>query len=426
MVSVSSTTKKIASNTIYQIIGKIFSLSITILTTLIITRFYGREGYGAFSLMQNWPALFFIIVDFGINAIATRELSKDFSNANKVIGNIFLIRVLLSLFFILILGIGLAFFPYSSDLIFGIRLGLVIILTQSLFTTTNIIFQVKLRYDYATLGYIFGYVAILGMVLVFSLLKFNVMWVNFSYVIGGFITFLVNIRFLNKLGVYPDLTLDKRICKELLVESLPLGIMFIFSQINFRSDSILLSVLPIPEKYGLNNTESVAVYSLPYKIFDVALVVPTFFMNSVYPVLVRHMQEGKERLKDTFLKSMKFLFLSGIGCGILGFVFSPLAINFLGGSEFTQSILVLRILVSGLVLYYLTQPIAWLVVTLGKQKYLPYIYFVSTLINVGSNLYFIPRYSFYASSVITHVSEFSILIMLILSARKAWKDKYVS
>lgn len=426
MVSISTTTKKIASNTIYQIIGKVFSLSITILTTLIVTRFYGREGYGAFSLMQNWPALFFIIIDFGINAIATRELSKDFSKANQIIGNIFLIRIFLSLFFIVLLTVGLAFFPYSSDLIFGTRLGLVVILTQSLFTTTNIIFQVKLRYDYSTIGYISGYLFILALVLIFSLLKVDISWVNFSYVIGGFITFIVNYKFLQKLGVHPDLTYDNKICKELAIESLPLGVMFIFSQINFRSDALLLSVLPVPQKYGLNNTETVAVYSLPYKIFDVALVIPTFFMNSVYPVLVQHMQIGKEKIKSTFYRSLKFLTASGFIAALIGYIFSPLAINFLGGDEFSQSILVLQILVCGLVLYYLTQPIAWLIVTLGKQKYLPYIYFVSTLINVGLNLYFIPRYSFYASAIITHVSEFAIFIMLTLSALKAWKDKYAN
>lgn len=426
MISLSNTSKKIASNTIYQIIGKIFSLSITILTTLIVTRFYGREGYGAFSLMQNWPAIFFIIIDFGINAIATRELSKDFSKANSLIGNILLIRIILSVFFTLILAIGLTFFPYDANLIFGIRLGLIIILTQALFTTTNIIFQVKLRYDYSTIGYVSGYIFILVSVLIFSLLKFDVSWVNFSYVIGGFITFFINYKFLQKLGVSPDLTFDLKMCKNLLIESLPLGIMFIFSQINFRSDALLLSVLEVPQKYGLNNTESVAVYSLPYKIFDVALVIPTFFMNSVYPVLVQHMEIGKEKIKATFLRSIKFLIFSGLLAGFIGFIFSPLAINFLGGNEFNQSILILQILVSGLVLYYLTQPLAWLIVTLGKQRYLPYIYFISTVINVGLNLYFIPKYSFYASAVITHISEFAILILLILSAHKAWKDKYAS
>jgi len=423
-MSQSETTKKIASNTFYQMLGKVFSMAITILATVVITRFYGREEYGAFSLMQNWPALFFIIVDFGLNAIATRELSKDWSKAGVYFGNILVIRTLLSLFFIFFLWIALAFFPYSDSLKFGIRLSLLLILMQALYTTTNIIFQVRLKYDMSTIGYLVGYLSILFLILVFALFRINVVWVSFSYVVGGAITFFVNLGFVRKLGVKPDFGLDSDLWKYLFIQTIPLGLMFIFSQINFKSDSILLSILRLPNRYGLNNTESVAVYNLPYKIFEVALVVPTFFMNSVYPVLVRHMMEGKSRLKFTFERSMTLLILSGVGAGLIGFVFAPFAIKVLGGSQFAQSVGVLRILMLGLVLYYATQPISWLIVTLGKQNYLPYIYLVGAIFNVTANYIFIPRYSFYASAVITHLSELIILIMLIIAASKAWRLKY--
>jgi len=420
----SDTTRKIASNTIYQIIGKAVSLSITVLTTIIVTRAYGRMGYGAFSLMQTWPALFFIIVDFGINAIAVRELSKDFSKASKYFGNILLMRIFFSLFLILILGIALLFFPYSTSLKFGITLGLLLILMQGLFTTTNIIFQVKLRYDLSTIGYLIGYGVILTLVLILSFLRINITWVNFSYVVGGLITFVVNLHLVQKLGVHPDFKIRWDIWRFLFINSLPLGLMFIFSQINFKSDSIILSVSKLPIKYGLNNTETVAVYALSYKIFEVALVVPTFFMNSVYPVLVQHMMEGKEKLKKTFMRSLAFLAVSSAFCGIIGIILSPFAIYVLGGREFTQSVLILQILIGGLILYYLTQPIAWLIVTLGKQKYLPYIYLTSAIFNVAGNILFIPKYSFYASAVVTHLSELLILVLLTIFALKSWKEKY--
>ena len=100
----SNTTTKIAANTIYQVIGKVISMSITMLAVIIITRTYGREDYGAFSLMQSWPALFFVIVDFGINAVAARELSKDWSKANKYLGNILVIRFLFSLLLVVLLS----------------------------------------------------------------------------------------------------------------------------------------------------------------------------------------------------------------------------------------------------------------------------------------------------------------------------------
>ena len=419
-----ATSFKVASNTVYQFVGKAATMSITILATILITRLYGREAYGEFSLMQGWPALMYIIVDFGLNAIATRELSKDFSKAGKYLGNILVMRIAISLFFIIGISILMMFFPYSPSLRFGIRLCLFLILTQSLVTTTNVIFQTKLRYDLSTISLVAGYLVILAAIVLFSYYRISVVWVSFSYVIGGFVTFFTALHFLKRLGIVLVFEVDKETMKYLLWQTLPIGVMFIFSQLNFKEDEILLSVLKLPQKYGLSNTESVAVYALPYKIFEVALVVPTFFMNAMYPIMVRHMVENRKKLKSTFLNSMKILALAGVFAALVGMIFSKIAIDLLGGAEFTQSVLVLKILMGGLIFYYITQPISWLIVTLGKQVYLPYVYLTAAAFNFIANIVFIPRYSFYAAAIVTHTSELIVLLLLIYAARKAWKLNY--
>jgi len=171
----------------------------------------------------------------------------------------------------------------------------------------------------------------------------------------------------------------------------------------------------------VSNNEAVGLYALPYKIFEVALVMPTFFMNSLYPVMVLRMTEGKEKLKETLKQSLKFLIVAALVFSAVGYVFSPLAINVLGGVEFEASILVLRIL-----LYSVTQPLAWVIVTMGYQKYLPGIYLASGVFNLVMNFIFIPVYSFYMSAVITHFSELLILILLIVTVRKIWRKTYAA
>jgi len=253
----------------------------------------------------------------------------------------------------------------------------------------------------------------------------SVALISFNYVIGGIISFIVSATLIRKkLGVALTFNFDKKLAQQLFWQSLPLGLMFVFSQISFKSDSLLLSVLHLPKNLGLNNTESVAIYGLPYKIFEVGLVLPTFFMNAAYPVLVRHMQEGKEKLEQSLRNILLYLAGGGVLVAIIGIVFSPLAIKIVGGIEFSQSVLVLQILLSGMILYFLTQPLAWLLVTLDKQKHLPYIYLTSAVFNVSANYFFIQKYSFYASAVITHLSELLILLMLVYFVRKEWKLKY--
>lgn len=424
MISASTLGIKIAKNTFYQLIGKIVSMSITVFIVLIVTRSYGREGYGSFSLMQTWPALFFVVVDFGINAIATRELSKDWSKASDYLGNILLIRVAFSLGIMLLLALSLKFFPYSDWLKSGIILSLALILTQALFSCTNIIFQVKLRYDLSVIGNLLGYVVILALSLYLSAIKADIRLVSFSYVIGGLATFVVNLHFVKKIGVTISLKYNKTMIRYLLLSSLPLGLMFVFSQINFKADSILLSVLKLPLRLGLSNIESVGVYALPYKVFEVALVIPTFLMNSVFPVMVSKMERSSEDLKLLFTRSLRALVLAAMAASIGGVILAPWIVDVLGGAEFHQSVLVLRILLSGLVVFYMTQPFAWLLVTMDSQKVLPYIYLIGAVFNVSANYLLIPRFSFLASSVITIVSELLILILLLLATQKVWRRKY--
>ena len=418
------THKKIAYNTFFQLTGKVVSMGITVLVTIIVARYFGRNIYGEFSLMQTWPALFFIIVDFGFNAVAVREITNNWLNAGKYFTTVLVLRVIFSALLIAVLSIILVFFPYSAYLKTGIILSLFMILTQGLYATGNIIFQAKLKYDLSTYAYLAGYIVVLVLTLLSVKLNLGIIFVSLSYVAGGVATFLFMLVFI--LNNYRELEFkfDKSIAIQLLQQSLPLGLMFIFSQINFKSDSIFLSFLPVPTNLKLTNNDVVALYNLPYKIFEVTLVLPTFFMNSMYPVYLNKLRESPNSLLNTFKRSILILILMAVVSSIFVVVLSPWIINFLGGSQFHMSVVVLQILMTGLILYFLTQPLAWMLVTMGNQRVLPLIYLASAVFNVISNLIFIPAYSFYASAVITHLSELLILGLLYIAVVKTWRNKY--
>jgi len=140
--------------------------------------------------------------------------------------------------------------------------------------------------------------------------------------------------------------------------------------------------------------------------------------------LVRHLEEDPKKFILSFKRTLRFLAAGGIFISILGVILTPFIINFFGDTEFAYSIPILRILMSGLVLFYLTQPISWFLVILKNQKYLPYVYLVSSLCNLFLNLFFIPLYSFYGAAVITLISELIILGFLVFYAKKSWK-KYL-
>ena len=419
-----SSTGLVFTNTFYQLLGKVFSMAGTVLITMFITKSYGLSGYGYFNLMQSIPAIFFIISDFGFNAVAAKDLTDNWDKAQKYFFNILILRIVLSLILMVLVFLSIwLFFPYPADLKFGIYLSLFLILTQALYASGNLIFQLKLKYDYSVLGYLTGYVLIMSLSFVLIALKVNIVWVNFTYVLGGLLTFLVSLRLLKKLGIVlpKQFSVDLKLWKKLLITSAPIGLTFVFSQVNFRADAILLSRLSLPASFGYTSVETVAVYGLAYKIFEVCLVVPTFFMNAVYPLYVSRLVEGKSAFMALFKKSVLVLSGAGFLASIFGILLAPTMIKILGGEQFFDSVFTLRVLFVGILVFFVSVPFSWFIVTLGKQKYLPVIYMLAAVFNIVCNIMFIPKYSYLASAYLTWISELIIFILLVVFSIIAWK-----
>jgi O-antigen/teichoic acid export membrane protein len=244
------------------------------------------------------------------------------------------------------------------------------------------------------------------------------------YVLATFLTFVLNMYLLKKFDISLDLKFSREYFKDLMVSSWPLGLMFIFSQINFKADSILLSLMKLPD-LGLSNIQTVGVYGLPYKMFEVLLVIPTFIMNSTYPVLLDSYNLNLNRFKREFKKLILYMFIIGISVSFFGYIFvdnflTYEIINYYFSSDFGYSKELLLILISGISIFFISQPLSWFLVIREKQKYLPLIYFLSAVFNVGMNYLLIPYFSFYASAYLTFISEFFILIILSIYCYRFW------
>jgi O-antigen/teichoic acid export membrane protein len=416
--------KNIASNTIFQLISKVITMTITFTLTILISREYGSYGYGLFTLFQSFPVLFFMVADFGLNAIGTREISKNLKEINKIFNNVFFLRIFLSLFLVVVSIIATLFLYEDVNIRYGLILGSLIIVSQTLVTTTNIIFQVKLRYDLTSISNVISYLVLLIGVLLLVSYKVDVGILNFIYVLCSFLSFGINLYLLKRYDIRLDLKISASYLKELAIMSWPLGLMFIFSQVNFKADSILLSLLKLPD-LGLNNIQSVGVYGLPYKIFEVLLVIPTYIMNATYPILLDSYNLNRAKFKENFKKTIFTMAGIGVSVSIFGYLFISYfldlkLIEMVFGSEFYLSKQVLLILLSGIFVFFITQPLSWFMVIRDKQKILPAIYLVSAIFNVSLNIYLIPQFSFIASSYLTWLSEMVILVLLLFFTYRYW------
>src|SRR4030042_1323353 len=98
-----SLSQKVAFNTAVQIAAKIITVSLTLLTTILLTGYLGKEGYGEYIYVITLAMLFGSLADWGTATIGVREVSKEKENQGRFLANVFFLRLILSLIAALLL-----------------------------------------------------------------------------------------------------------------------------------------------------------------------------------------------------------------------------------------------------------------------------------------------------------------------------------
>jgi O-antigen/teichoic acid export membrane protein len=399
-----SNRKTIALNTFSQIAGKVITSGTTFIVSILIARSLGASGYGDFTKITTFVAFFYLFADFGLNA-AYLELSDD----KRAQGNLLALRTLMGLGLMFVCISILAFLPgsstegYSPFVKLGIILFSVSILFQGLITTANAYFQKQLRYEYATYALSVGSVVTLLLVCLLPRLRLlGVLPIIVAFALGSFITAAFSLFFTKKLHADFSFSFDVSLIKKMLVIAFPLGLTLLCNVVYFHADSVILTLT--------KSTYDVGIYGLAYKVFEFPLVVPTFFMNAVFPLLLISQKTGNA---PAFIRQIKrsvgILFSLSLVLLIVGYMAAPFLT--LIKTDFRASVLPFRILLLSIPVFYITSVTMWTLIALKRRMQLFFIYFVSMIVNVGCGIAFIPQYGYIAAAWITVVSEILVLLL---------------
>ena len=391
--------KKIAFNTIIQIVGKAFNISISLLVIKILTDFLGVDGWGKYVTIITFVGIFAVLANLGVAPILVREISKENADIEFIIGNV--------------LGLGsisfllLFFAPLSSLLIpnYGrsVKIGILIAILYQLFFLINKsfsgFFQSKLKMENVVIGEVVNKLVVLG--LIFYVLQFfsisnRVLVVICILIIGAFVNLTIS-YFLVSRYIKIRILFDLDYWRHFLKESLPMALMSILGVVHFRIDTILLSVL--------KPAFDVGIYGLAYKIIEIALFFPVIFVGLVFPSLSFYSLSDKQRTKIIFQRAFDFLVITVVPIVGAISILSPYIIMTISDQKFYPSINILRILSLSLLATFIAHLFNHTIVAIGKQRELAIRAFMVVVINITLNLIFIPKYSYMGAAIITFITE---------------------
>ncbi len=397
------TVKSLFFNSSAQIIGKLVSGLGGIVVYGLIKRSLGDTGFGEFAIISAYVAFFYIAADFGFNAIVLRELKGHEATLKDSFRKLLGLRIVYSLALIFLALAVMTFLPYNSEIKLAAIVLSLTILTQAIFTTTNLIFQFKLRYDLSTIATIVEAIVNVGLVYILATVGMNIVGVAGAYVASGLAMVLVALGLVGRsVGTFSP-SWDVKSWLTLSAATLPVGLTLMVNLVYFRADTFIMSFY--------RSLAEVGIYGEAYKFFEYALVFPTFFMNAMYPILIRAYEEDRAR----FLKLLRGaqLTLAGVGIGgaLVGVVLAPVVIDLVYGPNSSADVLPLQLLLAAAPVYFLSNLYMWLMLLLRRQNAMAVAYFVGLVVNVTLNLIFIPHFSYIAAAITTGVSEAMILLL---------------
>lgn len=395
---------QISQQTFWQIVGKIVASLCTFIVLAIIARNYGEAGTGVYTLALTYLAIFYLLSDFGFNAYVLARVhgfdDKLQAEFNKLLG----VRILLSSVLVLIAISLLPFLPFTGiEFSKAVIFGSLSIVAYAMFVTANLIFQSKLRYEFSAAASSIGTLIWLAVAVWFTKLKLTIPFLVLSHLIGWMI--LTSISFLLLKGLIKKLALEFNLpyMRDIFRNSWPIAATLAVNVIYFRADAFILSYFK-----GVSDT---GIYNVAYQVFQSVLVLPTFIMNSFYPIMVTTLKIEIAK----FSRQIKFaafgLLLISVFLALILYSLSPFIIGLITGTGFIGSVQSLQILTISFPAYFLSSLFMWVMIAKKLYKKLVLIYTLGLIFNILANLMFIPQYSYLAASWITGISEYLILLL---------------
>jgi O-antigen/teichoic acid export membrane protein len=396
----SSTRRRVASNTAVQLAGKAAVLALGAVSIAVLTRYLGTGDYGRYALALVYMQLFAVLADAGLYTTVVRDISKDPSRTELLVGNTLALRLVLSLV-VIVLACGISFLlPYEPDVRVAIALAGVPMLFGMLASSYVAVLQSRLRMGRAVVGDVVGRAAALALTLLVAGLDLG-FYAVMGAAAGGTLATLIVTWGLTRRLVALRFRFEWEVWRRLLLTALPLGLALAVNAVYFRADTLIISLY---EPFG-----QVGLYTLSYRILELALVVGTIFLNTGFPVLSEAVGRDEARARRAIQSSFDLLVILGVPLVAGGLVLAPEVVELVAGSDFSGAAEPLRILLVAGALAWVNGVFGFALIAKERQLSALWLNLTGLVFNIGLNFIFVPRYGIVAAAVITVASEILIL-----------------
>lgn len=410
-----SVTRKVAHNTIIQIVGKIFSTALGLLALGMMTRYLGTEQFGWYITVISFLGFAGVLIDFGLVPVTAQMMSEPEHDKKKLFKNLLSFRFFTALVFLAIAPVIAWFFPYPAQVKQAICFTTIAFLCVAMNQVFLGLYQTRLKMHIQVIGENIGrIVLVIGLWL---LMARNAPFLPLmTIVVLNSLAYTSVLWICAKKETAVGFGFNWNIWKAIMVKMWPIAISIIFNVVYLKGDIIILSLFRTQSEVGL--------YGAAYRVIDILAQTAMMLMGVMLPLLAfAWSRQLKQDFKKYYQQAFDSMMLLALPMMVGTIILADKIMHIVGGKEFVISSRPLQILAIAVFGVYLGAVFGHSAVAINKQKQTMWIYISNAIITLIGYLIFIPKFGMYGAAWMTVFSELYAGLLLWATIKHYSKEK---
>ncbi len=407
---------KILSNMSWLFFDHLLRVVLGLLIGAWVARYLGKEDFGLLNYATTFVALFGAFTTLGLTDIVIRDIVKEPSAKEEILGTAFWLRLLGSVF-VVIMSVVIVSFLRPGDVL--ARWLVAIISVSTIFQSWLVIdlwFQSQVRSKYTVWSKSTAYVLANIFKVAAILLGAPVVYFAVALLLEVVLT-AVGLAFNYRRRGHsfkawrPSITR----AKHLLSDSWPLALSSLMVLIYMRVDVIMLG--------EMSGDAAVGIYTSVSRLVDYSAFVPLVIASSLFPALVKSKEKGvkiyTERLQQFYDVNAAIAY----GIILVAVPLAPMFILGLYGQGYAAATPIFVIYIWANLFSYIAIARSRQLLNDGLLKFSLVTSALGVIINVGINLLLIPQYEGVGAAIATVAAQVGagyLSSLLLLRRSNAW------
>jgi O-antigen/teichoic acid export membrane protein len=404
--------QKVAFNTVLLLLSRLVVAGSGLVGVVVSTRYLGPDGFGKLTVGIVFVSVFGFFTDAGLFTVAAREMAKHPEDEQRILSNVFSMALVITAA-TLLLALASMFLAYGGAARELVRIGIAILAVQMLASPVGGAASAYLvahqRVVPAAFAGVLSSAVYVGALFVVIGGDFGFAGIAACSAVSGLIALLVPFGVLR---LRLRLTRDPALWRQMLSWALPQAGVLVLGILYFRVDTFLLSFLSTDSEVGL--------YGVAYRVLEVLIVLPTYFMSTLFPELARQRLHS-DSLDELVQGAFSSMALVAVPLVII-FATSPVeVISVAGGPRYADAAPVLAVLAVAVALVFLNTVFVQSLIALTRQRNLFVVLLLVLAGNVLLNVLLIPALGAMGAAIALVATEGAALALVMRAFARVGK-----